>query len=87
MQQFSEAKTASLGMTTIPPEPSRNMLCVFDKFIQVETLVDTAPSIFVIHVIVCSLLTKVKTPYSGAFLCGANDNNINPIAYCTARML
>lgn len=34
----------------------------------------------------CSRLRKVNTPYSGPCLRGANDNDIQPTAYCTVRV-
>lgn len=62
------------------------MLSVVVEGIQVEPLVDTGATIFVIIANLCSRLRKVKTPYSGPCLRGANDNDIQPTAYCTVRV-
>lgn len=63
------------------------MLSVFVEGIQVEALVDTGASISVIHADLCSRLRKVKTPYTGHCLRGANGNDITPLGYCTVRVL
>lgn len=52
-----------------------------------EALVDTGASISVIHADLCSRLRKVKTPYGGPYLHGANNQDIRPSAYCTVRVL
>lgn len=63
------------------------MLSVSVEGVQVEALVDTGASISVIHADLCSRLGKVKTPYVGPCLRGANEHDIKPSAYCTVRVV
>lgn len=62
------------------------MMSVVIEGIQVEALGNTGATIFVIIANLCLRLRKVKTPYSGPCLRGANDNDIQPTAYCTVRI-
>lgn len=54
--------------------------------IPVEALVDTGASISIIHADLCSRLRKVRTPYVGPALRGADKNAIQPSGQCTARV-
>lgn len=47
---------------------------------------DTGASISIIRADFCKRLRKVKTPYSGHLLRGANDTSIQPSAFCTVRV-
>lgn len=62
------------------------MLLVYVEGVQLLALVDTGASISVIHADLCTRLRKVKTPYMGSSLIGANGTNIRPSAQCTARV-
>lgn len=63
------------------------MLSVLVEGVCVEALVDTGASISVISADLCSRLRKVKTPYLGPSLCGANGMTIQPSGYCTVRII
>lgn len=63
------------------------MLNVLIEGTRVEALVDTGASISIMHEDLCSRLRKVKTPYVGPALRGANEAAIKPSGYCTARVL
>lgn len=85
--QKHEKKTALLGKIVNPPAQPSNTLTVFVEGIQVEALVDTGASISIINEDLCSRLRKVRTPYVGPLLRGANEVMIEPSGQCTARVL
>lgn len=55
-------------------------LLVSVQGIRAEALVDTGASISIIHTDLCSRLRKVRTPYVGPSLHGANETAIKPVA-------
>lgn len=62
------------------------MLSVSVEGVHIEALVDTGASISIIHADLCKTLRKVRTPYRGPLLRGANETDIQPSAYCTVRV-
>lgn len=79
-------ETALLEDATTPPERPWNLLLVEVEGLRIEALVDTGASVSVISAQLCSRLRKVRTPYSGPSLCGANGDAIRPSGYCTVRV-
>lgn len=62
------------------------MLLVIVQGVRVWALIDTGATISVMRADLCSRLRKVKTPYLGSSLIGANGAIIRPLAQCTARV-
>lgn len=83
----SGGESASLQNSGRPSHRPSNTLSVLVEGIGVEALLDTGASISIIHESFCSRLRKVKTPYSGPALRGANSATIKPSGLCTARFL
>lgn len=70
----------------MPPDRPSNMLSVLVEGVRVDALIDTGASISVISMELCARLRKVRTPYSGPSLYGANSSMIKPSGQCTVRI-
>lgn len=76
-------KTSFFGPITTAPKLLCNLLSVLVEGIQVRSLVNSGASISVIHADLHSRLQKVKAPYGGPYLQGANKTSFPPlIALC-----
>lgn len=53
----------------------------------IDAPVDTGASVSVISAQLSSRLRKVRTPYTGPSLRGANGDKIRPSGYCTVRVM
>lgn len=63
------------------------MLYVTVEGAPASALIDTGAAVSVLRSDLCSRLRKVKTPYLGPILRGANNALIHPDGQCTARVL
>lgn len=76
-----------LRETRTPPDCPSNILSVEVEGVCIDALVDTGASVSVISAQLSSRLRKVRTPYTGPSLRGANGDKIRPSGYCTVRVM